>query len=214
MMNENIEIIEEIRFLKRKQNCVIKLNDGKSLILSLDLVVKYGLAKGVEIDENLLNEISNKQRFIDAKQTAMNYIAFKPRTEKQVCLKLKDKGFNLVDTANSILFLKEFGYINDENYAISYLKDYLLRKPAGRLKLKFELNSRGINKDLAEKIINEHYPDENKLELAMASCRKKLKIIANKPNDKKKQLLYSHLQRNGFDYDTIHTVLKELATIL
>ena len=65
-----------------------------------------------------------------------------------------------------------------------------------------ELFKKGIDKDLASETTKKLFQNFDSTELAIKSAEKKLKTISHKPEEKQKQLLISHLQRNGFDWDT------------
>ena len=66
--------------------------------------------------------MNNSKVRYSAFDTALYYITFKDRTKKEISTKLKEKGYSDLDIEEAILKLKEYGYINEENYAFSYIK--------------------------------------------------------------------------------------------
>ena len=192
---------------KNSSKCKILFNDESSLECSLDLIIKYSLGKDSIIDEKLENAILKEQNIFDIKQTALNYASYKPRTKFQVKNKLKEKGFNSPEIQIAIDFLTEFKLLNDEKYARTFIKDYLLRKPCGKAKLKQELYKRGIPKNLIEDSINKYFPENDTMNLAKKASEKKLRTISYKPIDKQKKSLISFLQRQGFQWDIIKEIL-------
>jgi regulatory protein len=179
---------------------------------SLDLIMKYQLKKDMLFEESIKEKIIQEQRIINVKQAAYNFACYKQRTRKQVITKLKEKNFESSEISIAIDFLDEFKLLNDEKYAQLFAKEYINRKKCGEKKVYMELLKRGIEKQLAEKTINDIFPQDDKFDLALTNAKKKINMIKSKPLEKQKQLLISHLQRNGFDWDIIKKVLSSAFT--
>ena len=179
------------------------LDTGDFFDISTDLVLKYGLAKNVNLEDERKKEIDKEQRIIDAKQTAYNYASYKPRTITQIKEKLKLKEFSQSETELALKFLKDFNLIDDEKFAKDFINSFLKKKPSGKQRLSQELYQKGVPKDIIESSIEKHFPEEDKYELAIKACEKKLRTISNKTSDKQKTSLISYLQRQGFDWQVI-----------
>lgn len=199
--------ITKIKITKKSSHCEIYLDNGEIFDCSTDLILKYHLSIGTIIDENLKNKIELEQELITSKQIAFNYASYKPRTEYQVRLKLKEKGITELNIEASISFLIDFKLINDENYANMFLKDYSVRKPSGKQKLIFELIRRGINKELAQRLVNEFLLQQNNNLLIETAFEKKIRSISYKPIEKQKSSIVSYLLRQGFDWDLINNIV-------
>ena len=66
--------------------------------------------------------MNRSKAMISAFDVAANYIAFKDRTENEVYNKLKEKGYCSQEIDDAIQKLLEYGYVNDERYALSYIR--------------------------------------------------------------------------------------------
>mgnify|MGYP001024004460 FL=1 len=84
-------IIVSIVKVKRADKCQVQFDNGDFFVCSMDIVLKYKLSKGFDIDDELLNELIKEQRIIEVKQSAYNYASYKPRKTQQVIKKLKSK---------------------------------------------------------------------------------------------------------------------------
>lgn len=208
-MNDVLSIIS-VKSRKNGQSCIIGFNDGESFECSYDLVLKYKLGINSIIPPKLLLDIKNEQNIYDAKQFAYNFVSYKPRTEKQIRQRLKDKGYNKFESDSAIEFLIKFDLVDDNKYAKQFISGYLKRKSAGKSKLISELIMKGIDKQLAQDALEEFYPHENTYEFALKATDKKLRIIRHKPLEKQKDSLIRYLQSSGFDWDIIRKVLKEV----
>lgn len=202
--------IQSLTQKKYSNKCYLVTDDGEVTEISLDLVMKYSLKKGIEISDDLLKDIYKQQRIFDIKQAALSYASFKPRTTRQVIEKLKQKGFDKEETGIALKFLSDFDLLDDEKFARLFVNDYLKKKSVGKQKIFFELLKKGIDKSIASEAIERNFPEENKFEIALKAAEKKLRMLSGKPADKIKNSLYGFLLRQGFENAVIKQVLSDL----
>jgi regulatory protein len=201
--------ITKIVAKKRSSNCYVHFDDLDVCVLSTDIILKYSLAKNVDIPQEAWEKILLEQELINAKQTAYNYAAYKPRTEYQVKNRLRERGFDYKLIEEAIEFIRKFDLLDDIRFANNFARNYLKRKPSGEIKLKFELIHKGVNRDLAEKVAREVYTEEDPLEQALLAADKKLRSISYKPLEKQQTALINKLKTLGFDWGTIKKVLEK-----
>lgn len=205
--------ITKLKFLKKKQLCQVELDNDEILFLSLDLFIKFKLNINKSLDEATLVKIKKEQRLIDAKRSSLNYISYKPRTEKQTRDKLFLLGFNSDEIEPCINFLKDFDYLNDEYFTESYIKDKMKWKPISKKKLIYDLMNKGVSKDIAEKYVNLFFSDEDDFNNAKKKVQKVSYKLKQKSEVEQKKYIYNFLLRQGFKPDTIKEVVKEFYQI-
>ncbi len=208
-MIDELKIIS-VKSKKNGQSCVVCLNDGEIFECSYDLILKYKLGNGSIMVPDLLIELKKEQRIFDAKQSAYNYVSYKPRTEKQIRQKLRDKGYEIDESGIAIEFLIKFGLVDDAKFAKQFIADFLKRKSSGKSKIMSELISKGIDKSVAQEALEEYYPHTETFEIALKATNKKLSLIRHKPKEKQKEYLIRYLQSSGFDWEIIRKVLKNI----
>lgn len=189
--------------------CSIFLDGIFAFGCSMDLVLQYGLRKGAVINGDIRASLLAQEAQMQLKQKALAYATYKPRTAEQVRKKMVEKGYTPEEAVFAVAFLEEFGYINDAEFARAFIRDYIQRKPAGRQKLTEELRKRGVQKFDADDALSEVFPHEDTTELARRAAEKKLRSLAARPPEKQKSALVQYLQRQGFSWDVIRTVLDE-----
>ncbi len=202
-------IITRILKRRRKPLCIVFVGEEIGLECSMDLVLEYKLGKGVLLTDELKNTVLARQRIVDAKQRALAFATYKPRTEVQVRRKLQEVGFLIQEQDLAIQFLTEFKYLDDEEYARMFVKDFLLRKPSSASRVKMELRRRGITESIAQEAIKQFFPQDETLELARKAAEKKYRSILHKPLAKQQTALVGYLQRQGFSWEIIKQVLGE-----
>ena len=140
-------------------------------------------------------------------------ISLKDRTKKEVQLKLEEKFWNKNAVLKAIEKLEEFGYLNDLNYAISYIES----KTYGKNRISYNLFQKGIDRSTVEKayLTLDEEKEENidDVKLKKLIDKNSRKINSSNSRDEKKlkeeQKLIQYLARQGFSLDKIFKKLKE-----
>lgn len=186
--------------------------------LSLDAVAKFGIYQGREIEEKELAEIlvdELKNRFF---QRAMSYISRAIKTEYQMrrylkTLSIKKKGTwykeieedQLEDIIEEIITkLKEYDYLDDEEFAFQFITSRIRTKPRGKQVLVSELMSKGVNKDLAKEKVDELVADEYDVLRRVYEKKYKGEKITIRDNKK-----IDFLKRKGFNWDLIKQLIED-----
>ena len=140
-------------------------------------------------------------------------ISLKDRTKKEIRLKLEEKFWNRNAVLKAIEKLEEFGYLNDLNYAISYIES----KTYGKNRISYNLFQKGIDRSTVEKAYltldegKEENIDDVKLEKLIDKNSRKINSSNSRDEKKLKeeQKLIQYLARQGFSLDKIFKKLKE-----
>ena len=169
---------------------------------------KYDLKVNDDI-ERFYDEISYEASL----EKGIFLISLKDRTKKEVRLKLEEKFWNKDAVLKAIEKLEEFGYLNDLNYAISYIES----KTYGKNRISYNLFQKGIDRSTVEKAYlaldeeKEENIDDVKLEKLIDKNSRKINISNSRDEKKLKeeQKLIQYLARQGFSLDKIFKKLKE-----
>ncbi len=206
--NEHILIITSIEEQKKKGRYNIFLDGVYAFGLYRETIYHFGLRTKDELDENKAAELISYDEINFGKKVAYRFLNFKPRSEKEVRGKLKSHKLSDESIEKIIESLKEFKFINDEQYAKMYIESKVSLKPEGRRSLKIRLAQKGIGKETSEKTVDENYTDETEFQKARELAIKYQKKVKAKTPIEKKQKCYKHLLSKGFSYDLINRVLK------
>ncbi len=156
---------------------------------------KYNLKINSDI-KSLYDEISYEASL----EKGIFLISLKDRTRKEIEIKLNEKYRNRKMVEKAVEKLSELGYINDLDYAVSYI----VGKKYGRERITYDLLQKGIKKDTIEEayfIVEEEY-EENMEE-------KKLEKAIERNQGKEKNKLIQYLVRQGFSLNKIFSKIKE-----
>lgn len=188
---------------KDKTRANIYLDEKFYAGISIELVVKYQLKKGQEIDENYLAEIIFEDEKGKALSKAVKYISSTLKTTQQIRDYLRKKDYNPQVVDYVINKMIEYKYLDDEAYAKAYISTYSSK--FGKMKLISQLKSRGVR----ESIIDSVFADEIKMEDSiMKVAEKYLKNKEIKPDTYMK--LSRFLYGRGYEFDDINSCINEM----
>lgn len=184
--------------------------DGESAFdVHEDILVKYRLFKGKEVDAALLREICHAEEENKAYLAALRYIGIRPRSAYQLMRYLGEKGFSEELAQRIARRCSEQGYIDDEAYAKQWVAERLRLRPKGAYALKMELLQKGIAKPIVERAIGEIDRDEEQ-EAARKLLRSKLRRKSGSLTLADEQKLLSMLMRKGFSSSMVRQLRQEL----
>jgi len=152
--------------------------------------------------------MDQEKSLVRAKDCAYRLLSYRPRSIKEINDRLKKKGFSPTIIKKTIDSLKKINYLNDEEFAKSWVRSRLQLRPSGLSLLRYELRQKGIAEDTADEVINlaadEYDESEAAKEVASARC----KAYRHLEPQKRRLRLYGYLRRRGFSQDAIMKAMK------
>lgn len=203
--------ITSIAVQKRNTSrCSISIDGEFAFGCSMDIVLEHRLVRGMVLSETMIDAFKAQDTGMKARQRALRFAVFKPRTERQIREKLRRLAFEADHIDDAIEFLYEFNYLNDKQFALMYIHDYLLRKTVGKDKLRMELRKTGISDETITQALAERFPEDDTESMIRGVAEKKLALLWRKSPQDKKKSLHAYLRQQGFSFDDIRGVLQEL----
>ena len=130
---------------KNKNRCNLFVDNEFCCGLVFDVVLKYGLNVGMEISQCTIAEMVEESDKIVAFNLALKYISKSLKTKKQVKVYLIGKGFSESIVWYCIDKLKEYNYINDNEYVHRFIES--VNKHQGIHLIEHKLMAKGIRKE-------------------------------------------------------------------
>lgn len=193
-----------------KEKVNVFVDDKYSFSLTLNGLIESKLREGSEVTEEQISLIKKQDNPKLATLQALNIISYSMKTEKELIQKLKEKDFDDNSIEYAIENMKKYGYVDDEAYVISYIKNKAIPQKFGERKIIQNLSQKGIDNSLIKEKINELYNDDDKKENVMLLSEKYLSKLNKYDDIKKKQKLYNYLLGKGFSYDLISYACKKV----
>jgi regulatory protein len=195
---------------RNKQRRSIYLEGEFAFGLDEELVLKFGLHEGDLIDESELLAIIQAEEKKGAKDTAVRFLSYRSRSEKEVRDKLFSKGFS-EDTVESVLAeLKQARLVDDVQFAMAFVHDKMILNPMGPLLIHRDLKQAGLADSVIELAVEEAFREKTMFEIALELAQKKIRQLQSPDGLKTKKRLTDFLYRRGFDWDITREVLEQL----
>lgn len=175
------------------------------IISELDLYI------GKEVSNELIGKIQQKEALTKAKNDAIRFLSYRPRSEWEISNKLKNKKYPIFIIEEIIYWLKEKNLINDRQFALMWIRDRLTKKPLGKLKIRKELYNKGIDSEVIESTVNSFFKkDEDELELAYQLIERRKNSLRLKNVQLEPQKIINLLKNRGFSYYVINHIYDEI----
>lgn len=203
--------ITSIERQKKKGRYNVFLDGEFAFGIYEDTLVKFSLRKKDELTEEKINEIKDYDELNFAKKVGYDFLYYRQRSEKELRTKLKQKNISQQNSDKVIEFFKSHKFLNDEEFARSFVANETLKKPSGKRMIYQKLLQKGISKEVIEEVLASSYPDETSgAELLLKKYSEKIK---DKPLIVRKQKAYNYLISRGFDFETTKAVVNEFYKI-
>jgi regulatory protein len=174
--------------------------------------VESGLKSGDGLDDETWKVISEQAENQSAFNKGISYISKLMRSEKQLTDYLNKKGYEDAAVEYALRKMKEYKYIDDEEYAKMILSHQIHVKRAGMMEAKAALRKNGIPDNIIEDALAA-YDDDAQLENAKLQYEKLAKKYQNVDDDlKKRQKIFQAMARRGFGWDLIKKAARSFGT--
>lgn len=209
-MKKKRNVITSIKRQTNRPRYNIYINGEYAFAVHEDIVVKFRLLKGKEIEEEEMARLLKAEERNRAIQYGLRYLGYRARSSAEMRDYLSRKGFEPEDCEAAIETFANEGYIDDEDYAERWIEERKRLRPRGRHLLKQELIQRGLEPELAERAIRKHVSDEEEMAMISELIEKKWrgKTFDRLYDAKKKMIPY--LRRKGFSMELIASVIERV----
>lgn len=134
----------------------------------------------------------------NALRFSMKLIGLRRRSEAEILKRLQVKGFDKIIQTAVVRELKKWHYLDDAEFAASYLHDRIRFHPRGRTRLRQELRQLGVKDTVIEAALQENLSAQDELLLAEKLVIKKLNALRDKDRQTVYNKLIFHLKSKGF----------------
>ncbi len=139
-----------------------------------------------------------------------HYCAYQERCHREVRTKLLSMKVYGNELENIIVTLIEEGFLNEERFAIQFVRGKFYHKKWGKIKIKYELKMRDISPYLIQHALRE-IDDKDYRNIIIKLATQKLLTIKNIKNKfEKTNTIKNYLAQKGFESNLILEVLEDV----
>lgn len=205
-------IVQSIKKLRgRKIRYRITFDDDTAIELNEWTLATSALREGDSLTPSERDKLLSADAKYSAKECALNYLSYRPRSAYEISLHLRKKGYSEDIISMVVQELRETKFIDDRTFAMIYLNDQLNRNPQGVYLLRQRLLAKGIDRSIVDELLQARISHNDQEHSAVTLLQKKYRALLAKhtltPAEYRK--IYTFLQRKGFSHDVIHNVLQQ-----
>ncbi len=186
---------------KRADRFAIYIDSKYVASLGESELLNSGLSVGDELSPDQVKSLKGRAVVDKALDATMRFVAIRPRSQWEVESYLKRKRVDETTTEAILNKLSMSGFINDEQFARSWVNNRRLLKPMSRRKLTQELRQKRVPNVVIDKIMAE---DE------ATDISTLHQLIAKKRGQYKDDLKFmQYLARQGYSYGDVKEALQK-----
>ena len=165
---------------------------------------KYGKK---EATESLTPEEARRRTFA----RAIKLISAKPRSIAELRERLSQgRSAKKADVEEAIARLKEYGYLNDERFSLSFASSRLQQRPIGRRRLERDLKLKKVEPAVVAEALDSVFAELPENELIDRAIEKRLRLRGQPTDRAKAKSLFDHLLRQGFSFELVAEKVREV----
>ena len=148
-------------------------------------------------------------RGLSALDYALKLLGYRARTVRELREKLEGKKYPAENITEVLAKLQKIGLVDDEKFAVNYVRDKLSISRRGPRRIYFELIKHGVNREIADQATKAIDKDEE-LETAQSLLQSRQRQWAKLDPLAKKRRAIGLLSRRGFSSGVLSRLLKDL----
>lgn len=196
MFIESVEKVTKIKYKVVTENGLLYLYTGD--------LRRYRIKQGTELSDDAYEALMKETLIPRCRRKALDILTRTDRTEKELREKLARAGFSPELVNDAISYVNSYHYLDDERVAKNYIGFKGTKK--SKRELSMELTRKGIERDTAERLIEEKSDEDSAIESVI---RKRIGS-KEKLSDDEIRKLSGYLYRHGFEADLIKDKLYRL----
>ncbi len=146
----------------------IHMDRGEPLEVALEALERLSIGVGDALPPNRKLQLLDADSDVRIRDAALNLLSFRARTRAELRRKLLTKGFPAARIDPGLDRLEACGLVDDTAVAAAFVRDRLRHRPRGKVRLSQELRTKGIDGDIAQRVIDEVLEAEEVTETDLA----------------------------------------------
>ncbi len=197
----------------RSDRTVVRLDGAPVLELATSVVQLAGLQLGMVLSPEALSQLEHEDQPYRARSRALTLLAARDRSSREIDSRLTRLGFAEDVVSDTLEWLIERGYVDDERFVERYAAEKLRAGWAER-RIRTELQRQGLGRELVERAVTSVATDgeaaADRDRALMETLRRRFAgQLASDPKVGERRLT-GFLARRGYDWESIDRLTRRL----
>ena len=154
-------------------------------------------------EEETKTSLTPEQIRARAFQRAVKLLAAKPRSIAELRERLAERCSSKAVIETVIARLREYGYLDDERYALGYASSKVRQQPIGRRRLELSLARKKVDRTVADEALNQVFAETSEEALLDRALEKRVRLRGRPKTRAEAKSLFDHLLRQGFPFELV-----------
>lgn len=190
---------------RKSRRSALFLDGEFAMNIDTETLLQAGWRVGREVDDEELFALKQRSEMHRANEKALSLLEYRNHSKQELVEKIRrSTGSSAAQAAADRM--EELGLIDDANFARNYARELFSRKGYASSRVFYELVRKGIEKELAQEIVEEFCPDP--VEKIEEWIKRKYRGVFATEKERRRGI--QALQRLGYSYEDIKKALQEL----
>jgi regulatory protein len=144
-------------------------------------------------------------------QRAVKLLAAKPRSIAELRERLAERCSSETVIETVIARLREYGYLDDERYALGYASSKVRQQPIGRRRLELSLDRKKVDRAIAGEALDQVFAETPEEELLDRALEKRIRLRGRPKTRAEAKSLFDHLSRQGFPFELVSQKVRAIS---
>ncbi|MEM7333435.1 MAG: RecX family transcriptional regulator [Chloroflexota bacterium] len=180
---------------RNKERVNVYLDD--EFAFGVTMITAVRLRIGQELSDEEIAKLKIEDSYEVAKQTAMNFITYRPRSVSEVRKNLRGKSFDDETIEKVLNRLIELEMLSDEAFVRYWVDQRTTFKPRSQMALRAELLKKGVAMDAIDAVVS----DVDETSAAQQAAQKQMSRWRFLDEETFRKKAMGFLQRRGFRFD-------------
>ncbi len=138
----------------------LHLDRGEPLEVALEAIERLGLGVGDDLPANRRHHLLDADADVRIRDAALSLLSHRARTRSELRRRLVGKGFQPARVDHALDRLEARGLLDDAAVAAAFVRDRIRHRPRGPVRLTQELRAKGVQPEMAERVVEDVLEDE------------------------------------------------------
>ena len=189
---------------KRKRLSALYIDGEFAVKVDTETILASPVSVGSEITDEQLRELIESSDRKRAKEKALWLLSSRDHSSRELEEKIR-RTHNADSAHRAVERMEELGLVDDEKFARRYADELINVKHLSAKAARYKLTAKGIDRDLADEILEELDPDPREHIQALIET----KYLRSLSDEKGRRRTVAALQRLGYSWGDISAVLSE-----
>lgn len=189
----------------------IYLDDRYAFSLSVNSLSEHPISIDEHLSRSDVERLTRADEPDRAITAALHLLAHRGRSEHELRDRLRRKGYMQPAIDRAIERVFEWGYLDDDQFAATWVEQRSIGRPRSRKALAWELKQKGVDRDIVERTVDDADIDE--LADARRLASDKWRKDRSQPLDRRRRRTGNYLARRGYGWNIARQVIDELVEL-